>query len=719
MSDSAGICVLCESSGLVGTCCSEKICGKHGLCFIPESFAKKVLGRSIQGRDANLGTRIDDYLLVDELGAGGFGKVYLALQLPIGLKTALKLMLKKGESPDLGERLLKKFEGEARSLATLNHPNIVRLLKYGSHHGNPYMVMEFVEGGRTLRDELAARAQRGELFDAKVARHILAQLCNALQSAHAKSIVHRDIKSENIMLQNVEGDPNFVRVLDFGLAKFVEEEQHTSMVMGTPGYMAPEQLARSNIGPWTDVYAVGVLSFELLAGRRPFSGRTVQEIISKKLDPGYDPTSEIADLEIPRPVLDVLRRSVARDVDKRYRSARELSDALGRMFDQLGPKAEGNELGSLDAALSSGPLPVGATETLAPTQGIAVRSDETFVTAQSRATSQPAEYFAPEEGPVRGLETEHLPTAAPPGIAPGKGGRAAPVVSGASRAAVARSRWLVGVDTRELADRSRSQGNCQRQSSVPEEADSPADEATAGREHDPRRATRRQRPDESDTQRYGARPGGALSSRLQSNPTPLFRGRSGALCGGRPLRDHAPRSHDGGVRYLCRRWQVSEAGAGAGLHMAVPGARAISHHLRRLAGRVGLLQVEGLATAYGGRVGGLGAWSGGQQIPVGERSGRLHKNGDQDGPCLWGTPTRGDDTRRQELDWRHGPGRQRAGMDGESTHRDRLCTGEPRWKLSDDPRPVQYVLHEALRRAAEQTPRSRLSVRRRSVVITH
>ncbi|MCA9225273.1 MAG: serine/threonine protein kinase, partial [Planctomycetales bacterium] len=176
------------------------------------------------------------YKVLYIIGAGTFARVYRAVHRDTGRIMAVKVLRRRfREEP----AQLEQFLREARMGMKLRHPNIVAIHDVDPDVRAPYMVMEFVEGGRTLRDELAARAQRGELFDAKVARHILAQLCNALQSAHAKSIVHRDIKSENIMLQNVEGDPNFVRVLDFGLAKFVEEEQHTSMVMGTPGYMAP------------------------------------------------------------------------------------------------------------------------------------------------------------------------------------------------------------------------------------------------------------------------------------------------------------------------------------------------------------------------------------------------------------------------------------------------------------------------------------------------
>jgi serine/threonine protein kinase len=124
-----------------------------------------------------------------------------------------------------------------------------------------------------------------------VVRHVLEQVLNALEAAHALDIVHRDIKPDNVMLQSVPGDPCFVRVLDFGLARFLESQRETSLLLGTPAFMAPEQVTREGIGPWTDLYALGVLAFEMLTGRRPFDGETPQEVLAKKLDPDFDPRS--------------------------------------------------------------------------------------------------------------------------------------------------------------------------------------------------------------------------------------------------------------------------------------------------------------------------------------------------------------------------------------------------------------------------------------------
>ena len=135
------------------------------------------------------------------------------------------------------------------------------------------------------------------------------------------------------MLQAVAGNPDFVRLLDFGLAKFTAEGTQTSMAIGTPAYMAPEQVTRRGIGPWTDLYAVGVMAFELLTGRRPFPGRTQQEVMVRKIDPSYDPTGQLADLELPEPAVSFLRCALAPAPEDRYRDTGALRSALRAVFE--------------------------------------------------------------------------------------------------------------------------------------------------------------------------------------------------------------------------------------------------------------------------------------------------------------------------------------------------------------------------------------------------
>lgn len=340
MREVTGHCPSCHMEGPVGHPCAERSCARRGHHFIPEDAFDRFRELPPARTDPRIGLCIGEYLLVDVLGAGGFGKVYLALQLPILMKTALKVMERPEEDPDLANALAKRFEGEAAALATLTHPNIVRLLKYGVHEGMPYLVMEFVEGMRTLRTEMQSGALAPGCTDPAVTVHVLRQVLNALEAAHARGIVHRDVKPENVMLQEVSGDRWFVKVLDFGLAKFVEERAETSLMVGTPAYMAPEQITRKNIGPWTDLYAVGVLAFRLVTGRLPFLGDSTQETYAQKLDPGFDPMEAVGDLGLSPLLTGFLRQAMARDPESRFRSAAEFRRAFDDVAPLIGTPAE-------------------------------------------------------------------------------------------------------------------------------------------------------------------------------------------------------------------------------------------------------------------------------------------------------------------------------------------------------------------------------------------
>jgi len=294
----------------------------------------ELLPSSVLERDSLIGKKIDDYLVVKKLGEGGFGAVYLALQMPIMMKTALKLLKPMGDAED-AEARIESFKVEARVLAQLAHPNIVRLVEYGILDGVPYMAMEFVEKGMELEEALRQRLAYGTGLSFVEVRHIMTQVLHALAAAHGDGLIHRDLKPQNIMLQRVKGDSSFVRVLDFGLAKFVRESADTSMARGTPCYMAPEQFTGRNIGPWTDLYAAGLIMFELLTGRRAFSDSYSSQLVAKKLNPDHDPTERAKDLNLPESISVFVRRATALDTRNRFRSAREFLAAMTRLFDKL------------------------------------------------------------------------------------------------------------------------------------------------------------------------------------------------------------------------------------------------------------------------------------------------------------------------------------------------------------------------------------------------
>lgn len=365
-----GICPRCDRVGVVGDLCGEKRCHHEGYHYIPVDDHQLAAGKS-SSRDPNIGLLIEDYLVVAPIARGGFGKLYLSLQLPINMKAALKLLLSDVEMPISAQEMYQKFEGEALSLAQLNHPNIVRLLKYGRFEHNPYIVMEYVSNARTLKDEIYQRGRAGTVFQPSEIRHIIEQLLNAVESAHQIRIVHRDLKPENLMLQRVTGDDCFVRVLDFGLAKFLEHGSETLMMSGTPQYMAPEQITRKNIGPWTDLYALGVILYELITGRRPFAGSSTQEVVANKINPNYDPVQRLRDLALPQSVLLLLRTALALDINGRYQSAAEFRVALAPIFERLDfigatPEESRDLVGLLDSSelvkLRTQPVPVNDTQ---------------------------------------------------------------------------------------------------------------------------------------------------------------------------------------------------------------------------------------------------------------------------------------------------------------------------------------------------------------------
>ncbi len=327
-----GRCPLCEGLGQPGAPCGEPICARKGYRAIPEAdFA--ALKASRRAIDPQIGVPIGPWLPVGQLGAGAFGVVYRVLH-GDGRQGALKVLARRDDDSSRAAANLKKYQLEAEALAALDHPNIVQLLDVGTANDEPYLVMEFVQGGRTLKGIIDSHVAEGRAPQPALVWHVVRQILSALGSAHAppRSIVHRDIKPENIMLCDRDGDPAHVKVLDFGLAKFVADATETTQAMGTPAYMAPEQLWKQRIGPWTDLYAVGVIAFEMLCGKRPFSGNADQ-IVQKKSSPGWDVLSEAADLGLDPEVQQFLRKSLAFDPTARYGDA----DDMARDFDILPP----------------------------------------------------------------------------------------------------------------------------------------------------------------------------------------------------------------------------------------------------------------------------------------------------------------------------------------------------------------------------------------------
>ncbi len=359
MAEAEGKCPGCDAAGPLGEACAEKGCTKRGYHFIPMDYWEAAHDDEGAHPDPVIGQLVGDFLAVAKIGAGGFGKVFLALQNPLfRLKGALKLIEFPSENVMLTQALLEKFQGEAEALADLTHPNIVRLLKYGTHNKQPYLVMEFVDQGRTLRQEIQRRARAKSGFEHSELQTIFDQVLNGLAAAHEQNIIHRDVKPENVMLQSVVGNPFHVRILDFGTAKFVENRADTKWPLGSPSYMAPEQVNLKGIGPWSDLYAVTVMIFELLTGRRPFPGSTENEIVKNKLDESFDPLLALERFDFPRVVHSFLEKGLQSDPEDRYRDAEELRQAMTEVFDALSehPGTYGAQGVELTALLDSGDL---------------------------------------------------------------------------------------------------------------------------------------------------------------------------------------------------------------------------------------------------------------------------------------------------------------------------------------------------------------------------
>jgi len=311
------------------------VCALRGYHRVPEDGLP---GTDAQHLDPLVGTRIDDFLVTRPLGAGGFGKVYVALRLPSLTPVALKLVSLEDASPQLAALKVQKFDIEANALARLSHPNIVRFLGSGTYRGTPYMAMELVSDGCTLAEEIEARAQQEIHFEVNEVGAILKQILKALRAAHDAGIIHRDMKPENVMLTPAKEGQLGVKVLDFGLAKMAENRSATTMLLGTPAYMAPEQLRRDRLGAWTDIYAFGVMAFELMTGHRPFPGTAVQETIALKLDLDYDPWSRVAELGLPQELRVFVAKTLSSEVEARCQSVAELEPLLDRVLSALGQR---------------------------------------------------------------------------------------------------------------------------------------------------------------------------------------------------------------------------------------------------------------------------------------------------------------------------------------------------------------------------------------------
>jgi serine/threonine-protein kinase len=223
---------------------------------------------------------VGKFKLLDKLGSGGMGTVYKAENtMERGEKVGLKVLR---DELFEDEKNRKRFRQEAAIVDQLDHPNIIKVYERGQSRRSMYIAMELLEG-KTLTKKIEEESPL-DLFESL---HIMVQVTDALAKIHSKDIIHRDMKPDNVMLIERDNDPNFVKLLDFGLAKMQHQTRltQTGMVIGTINYMAPEQIAGSEVSGATDIYSIGVMFYEMLIGKKPFDGETsidiMKEIIEK------------------------------------------------------------------------------------------------------------------------------------------------------------------------------------------------------------------------------------------------------------------------------------------------------------------------------------------------------------------------------------------------------------------------------------------------------
>jgi serine/threonine-protein kinase len=276
--------------------------------------------------DARLGTLLEDkYQIVRELGAGGMGRVYEGLHVRIGRRVAIKFLL-----PEFAahSEIVRRFENEARAAGSLEHENIAAVHDFGrSVDGACFLVMDFLTG----EDCEKLLAREGPLPVTRVV-NILLQVCRGLAVAHPSGIIHRDLKPANLFLTKRADRTELVKILDFGIAKLRKVDDQpgtvTGQAMGTPYYMSPEQ-ARGDktVDQRTDVYALGVILYELLSGKRPHEGDTYLEIIYSILHKQPE-ALELRRQNLPHGLVEVVRKAMSVELAQRYATVAELGEAL-------------------------------------------------------------------------------------------------------------------------------------------------------------------------------------------------------------------------------------------------------------------------------------------------------------------------------------------------------------------------------------------------------
>src|SRR5947209_2769482 len=345
---------------------TNTLCPLDGAVLKRPGHEDQLIGQVLAGK----------YRIEEKLDEGGMGCVYRATHVLMEKTVAVKVL-----HPALAadDKIVARFTREAKAASRISHPHAINVTDFGeSEKGVVYMVMEYLRG-RTLKDIIRAG---GPLPLARTVE-IIRQVAGALDDAHAEGVVHRDLKSDNIMLEEVAGGGDWAKVLDFGIAKIQQDVDQTdpgltapNLIIGTPQYMSPEQCSQaSHIDARSDIYSFGVILFEMLVGHVPFTGDSPTAIMMKHMQ---EPPPSILDerKDLPAAVGRVVARALAKPPEERFQKAGELADALAAAATEEAPAVAAQNTDTDRIIISTAP-----NEPARPT--VAADDDEATVVSAS------------------------------------------------------------------------------------------------------------------------------------------------------------------------------------------------------------------------------------------------------------------------------------------------------------------------------------------------